>query len=296
MLGCLDQTNPARWLGHRPVVIVSQLRTLQPVTEAFQIGEPEQVADLDRQPLRKIAERLNRRHLPGRGRPGGLHPLRLVQPFRHRQLAGILPPSALKSPVLKEKLNDLALPRARSSDKRAQERPARGRNQRPGFPTVRASRVEIASTLGSPITKAATKARNRTWRDIASNRRTALQRVSPCMSNRAQGALELKRRNVSSSRSPGVTPERLNRARKLDLTRLGALRRPVHGTSHSPGPGSAGAAARTREPLSPALGVGATNTRCQLLGHVIQIQVDIFSALADRPPGMPFSTNPKEDG
>jgi len=116
MLGCLDQTNPARWLGQHPVVIVSQLRTLQPVTEAFQIGEPEQVADLDRQPLRKIAERLNRRHLPGRGRPGGLHPLRLVQPFRHRQLAGILPPSALKSPVLKEKLNDLALPRARSSD------------------------------------------------------------------------------------------------------------------------------------------------------------------------------------
>jgi hypothetical protein len=53
------------------------------------------------------------------------------------------------------------------------------------------------------------------------------------MSNRAQGALELKRRNVSSSRSPGVSPERLNRARKLDPTRLGALRQPNHGSNLS---------------------------------------------------------------
>jgi hypothetical protein len=42
-----------------------------------------------------------------------------------------------------------------------------------------------------------------------------LQRVSPCMSHRAQGAHSLRRRIVSYSRSPGVTPERLNRARKL---------------------------------------------------------------------------------
>ena len=44
--------------------------------------------------------------------------------------------------------------------------------------------------------------------------RRRLQPVSPCASGSAWSAVKLTRRNLSFSRSPGVTPERLNRTRK----------------------------------------------------------------------------------
>jgi hypothetical protein len=90
ILGRLDQPNVARWLRQDAVVIVSKLRTLEPVAKSLEVGEPEQVADFEPEPVSQRAGGFNRRNIPAHSRPDRLHALRLVQPFRHPQLVEIL--------------------------------------------------------------------------------------------------------------------------------------------------------------------------------------------------------------
>ena len=65
-------------------MIMPNAWTLGLVGQAFEIGEPEQLIGSQRKPSSQVSNGFDSRDVPRRGRPNGLHPLRIVPPILDR--------------------------------------------------------------------------------------------------------------------------------------------------------------------------------------------------------------------
>src|ERR1700722_21005896 len=79
------------------------------VPKSFEIGEPKQFVWGEVEPICQRADRLDGRNVPHGGSGNRLHPLRIVDPSRDRKVIGILGSRALKTGVVENELDYVAL-------------------------------------------------------------------------------------------------------------------------------------------------------------------------------------------
>ena len=92
-----------------------QLGLLTPVSDSFEIGEPEKFAWRKSQPLGQGANGFDTWDWPILGDRNRLHLLRPRKPLRYRQFFGMFRPGSLETQVVQEELDHLPKSGARAS-------------------------------------------------------------------------------------------------------------------------------------------------------------------------------------